>query len=132
MTNGHDISTYNSALPSGHREVCKQLLELIQKVLPVAEGKVWHGHPVWFLDGNPVVGYSTKAGAIELLFWSGQSFSTPGLSPVGKYSAAGIQFGGIDEIDVVTVTSWLGECITIQWDYENLPKNRSLVKRTVF
>ena len=132
MTTGQDISAYNAALSSGHLEVCELLHGLIQKVVPTAEGKVWHGHPVWFLDGNPVVGYSTKAGAIELLFWSGQSFSTPGLTPVGKYSAAGIQFGGIHEIDAVTVTAWLSECVTIQWDYENLPKNRSLVKRTDF
>lgn len=21
------------------------------------ENKIWHGHPIWFLDGNPIVGY---------------------------------------------------------------------------
>jgi hypothetical protein len=23
--------------------------------LPVAENRIWHAHPVWFLDGNPSV-----------------------------------------------------------------------------
>lgn len=132
MTNIDDIAHYNSGLPAGHHELCELLRTTIQRVLPAAEGKIWHGHPVWFLESNPVVGYSTKAGGIELLFWSGQSFTRPGLSPVGKYQAAGISFDEAGDIDIQLVEHWLAESAAIQWDYESLPKNRSLEKRTDF
>ena len=45
---------------------------------PHAENKIWHAHPVWFLDGNPVVGYSKQKVGVVLLFWSGQSFGRGG------------------------------------------------------
>ena len=49
---------------------------------------MWHAHPVWFLDGNPVVGYSKLKDCVRLLFCSGQSFAQPGLKPEGKFKAA--------------------------------------------
>lgn len=132
MTNRNDIARYNQALPSGHQELCDLLQTTIQKTIPAAKGRIWHGHPVWFLEGNPVVGYSTKARAIELLFWSGQSFPTSGLLPVGKYKAAGISFAEAADMDIELVGNWLVESAQIQWDYQNLPQNRSLDKRTDF
>ena len=88
-----DIQDYNAGLPPSEQEICDSLASQIAKLLPDAVGKVWHGHPVWFLRANPVVGYSLKKSGVELLFWSGQSFSEPGLDPVGKFKAAGISVG---------------------------------------
>src|SRR5690606_24789248 len=52
-----DIQAYNDALGQTDREVADLLARTIAAHLPDAEEKVWHGHPVWFLDGNPTVGY---------------------------------------------------------------------------
>ena len=53
-----DTKAYNDAKSPGDRAICRLLSKLIEHSLPEAENKVWHAHPVWFLAGNPIVGYS--------------------------------------------------------------------------
>ncbi len=125
-----DIQEYNSKLDDSHREIAQGLCDLVSQALPNAEGKVWHGHPVWFLDGNPIAGYNLKKSGIEVLFWSGKSFATAGLSPVGKYQAAGIAIETADDVD--KVTPFMAEAGSVQWNYKDLPKLRKLEKLTNF
>jgi hypothetical protein len=93
------IVAYSQAKPPAFRAICDVLRGLIDAALPKATSKVWHGSPVWFIDGNPVVGYNATAKAVNLLFWNGQAFDEPGLKPVGKYGAAQVVFGDAAEID---------------------------------
>ena len=125
MISAH-IQEYNSKLDSSQREIAQGLCDLISKSLPGAEGKVWHGHPVWFIDENPILGYSLKRAGLEVLFWSGKSFATAGLRPVGKYQAAGISIETAE--DIAGVASFMSEAQSIQWDYKNLPKLQRLEK----
>lgn len=125
-----DIQVYNSKLTDFHREIADGLCAVMSAELSGAEGKVWHGHPVWFLEGNPVVGYSLKKSGIEVLFWSGQSFKWPGLRAVGKFQAAAIAIDSKDEI--ATLLEFMPEALAIQWNYKDLPKLRRLVKLTDF
>jgi hypothetical protein len=127
-----DIDDYNVELQGKIQEVANSLRKQIATSLPNAEGKIWHGHPVWFIDGNPVAGYSLKKSGVELLFWSGQSFPTPGLTKVGNYQAAGLQGLTNDNLAGLPIAQWLKEAELIQWDYKNLPKNRELRKLTAF
>ena len=83
-----DIHDYNARQSQVDRGICDLLAEQIHRGLPEAEAKIWHAHPVWFLDGNPVVGYSKLKDSVRLLFWSGQSFDEPGLQAEGKFKAA--------------------------------------------
>jgi len=132
MKISQDILDYQAELSADEAEIGAALVKLISKSLTKAEGKVWHGHPVWFIDGNPVVGYSLKKAGIEVLFWSGQSFKQEGLRAIGKFKAAGISMPNIQALDKKVMTVWLTEASAIQWDYQNLPKKRALVKRTKF
>src|SRR5688572_21358263 len=75
-----DTAKYNKALEAEDRAICDLLAAEIDKGLPEAENKIWHAHPVWFLDGNPVVGYSKLKNCVRLLFWSGQSFEEKDLN----------------------------------------------------
>ena len=127
-----DIEKYNKALGKAEREIAAELCARIAKTLPKADGKVWHGHPVWFIDGNPVVGYSLKKSGIEVLFWSGQSFDSPALRPVGKFKPAGMSVPSLEQLDTKELTACLKSAKTIQWDYANLPKKRKLEKLTDF
>ena len=127
---GKDILDYNNELEKTNRSLAETFCDGIGKVIPQAEGKVWHGHPVWFINGNPVAGYSLKKAGLEVLFWSGQSFRTPGLKAIGKYQAAGFSFASKE--DAKALETWFTEAIAIQWDYANLPKNRELLKLTDF
>lgn len=124
-----DTAQYNQAQSPVDRRTCELLALEIERALPDAENKVWHAHPVWFLDGNPVVGYGKLKECVQLLFWSGQSFSDPGLSPEGKFKAAEARFTSADQIDVQRLREWLAECREVQWDYKNIVKRKGKLLR---
>jgi hypothetical protein len=121
--------SYNAAQASADQQTCDLLAREIELALPAAENKLWHAHPVWFLDGNPVVGYSKLKGGVRLLFWSGQSFAASGLHPEGKFKAAEARFASVDDIDIAALRAWLAECRDVQWDYKNIVRRRGVLER---
>lgn len=127
-----DIAIYHDGLSAEDREICEALAATIEQQLPEAESKVWHGHPVWFLEGNPVVGYHRLKPGLRVLFWSGQSFPTPGLAANGSFKAADFQPSSVAELVTLPLTQWLEDSRTVQWDYKNIMKNKGLVKLTGF
>ena len=124
-----DTTTYNHSQTDGDRAICDALAHEIDAALPGAENKVWHRHPVWFLDGNPIVGYSKLKGGIRLLFWSGQSFDEPALVPEGTFKAAEARYTTVDDIDSRSLRRWLKKARTIQWDYKNIVKRKGKLER---
>jgi Domain of unknown function (DU1801) len=125
-----DTEKYNHFQPDdGNRQICSLLANEIDRILPEAENKVWHAHPVWFLDGNPVVGYSKLKNGVRLLFWSGQSFQTPGLEIEGTFKAAGIRYISVEHIDLGLLGMWLSESREIQWDYKNIVLRKGNLER---
>ncbi|MEZ6197162.1 MAG: DUF1801 domain-containing protein [Planctomycetota bacterium] len=124
-----DTKDYLAALDEGDRKIGRALARIIDRHLPEAENKVWHAHPVWFLEGNPIAGFSKLKDCVRLLFWSGQSFETPGLAKEGKFKAAEARFTKVSEIDEDLLAAWLGEAREIQWDYKNLVKRKGKLER---
>jgi hypothetical protein len=121
----HDpISDYSEAKPGELRAMCDLLRGLIDAALPKkATSKVWHGHPVWSIDENPVVGYSATKKSVKLLFWNGQAFDDPALKPVGKYRAAEAEFREASEIDPKVVGRWLKKSKADVFDSQTFFKN---------
>lgn len=124
-----DIQTYNNSQKPQDKEICELLSKTINDNLPHAENKIWHGHPVWFLDGNPIVGYSKLKDSVRLLFWSGQSFDEPELQVEGSFKAAEARYVGADQINVKDLGRWLQKAKDIQWDYKNIVKRKGLLRR---
>jgi hypothetical protein len=124
-----DTGKYNQAQAPDDRAICRRLAAEIDRGLPEAENKVWHGHPVWFLDGNPVVGYSKLKGCVRLLFWSGQSFDEAGLKPEGSFQAAEARYTTAEQIDPVQLERWLAKARDIQWDYKNIVRRKGRLER---
>jgi len=124
-----DIQDYHSRQTATDKAICQLLYETICHNLPEAEHKVWHAHPVWFLDGNPIVGYSKLKDCIRLLFWSGPSFDEPDLKIEGKFKAAEKRFTNVERVDVENLKRWLEKAKNIQWDYKNLIKRKGLLER---
>lgn len=125
-----DIQQYHDKQDAAARAICEALAGEISAVLPKAEAKVWHAHPVWFLDGNPTVGYSKQKAGIRLMFWSGADFDEPGLSVRGeKFKDASVFFTDVAVIDVKALRRWLRKSKTIQWDYRNLVKRKGRLER---
>lgn len=124
-----DVAAYNRSQSAVEKEICNTLAAEISQHLPEAENKIWHAHPVWFLDGNPIVGYSKLKGGIRLLFWSGQSFDEPGLHPEGSFKAAEARYTKAEEINKKDLKRWLAKSKKIQWDYKNIVKRKGVLER---
>ena len=124
-----DIKAYNEAQAEADQDICETLSAIIDRNLPGAESKIWHRHPVWFLDGNPIAGYSKLKDSVRLMFWSGQSFDEPGLEPEGSFKAAEARYTSDDQIVAKDLKRWLKKAIEIQWDYKNLMKRKGKLLR---
>ena len=124
-----DTGKYNRARAKNERAICQLLAEQIDRKLPEAENKIWHAHPVWFLDGNPIVGYSTLKDCVRLLFWSGQSFKEKGLKKEGSFKAAEARYTAAEQVDARKLGRWLAEAREVQWDYKNLVRRRGRLER---
>jgi hypothetical protein len=127
----NDIQTYNKGLTKDDQAMAELLMNEFNRALPKAESKVWHAHPVWFLDGNPIVGYSKLKDSVRVLFWSGQSFDEPGLEVEGSFKAAEARYTNVDQINLDDLHRWLKKAETIQWDYKNIVKNKGKLNRLV-
>ena len=124
----NEIQSYNQS--QEEVEVCNQLATLIDKNLKSAENKIWHAHPVWFLDGNPIVGYSKQKKGIRLMFWSGADFEEENLNVRGeKFKDASIFYNSTNEINTVDIKRWLEKSEQIQWDYKNIIKRKGKLER---
>lgn len=125
-----DIKAYNEQQESTDTEICELLAAVIDKKLPKAQCKIWHRHPVWFLDGNPTVGYSKLKAGIRLMFWSGADFKEDRLQPgTGKFKDASIIYASVDEVKTTELARWLKKSREIQWDYKNIYKAKGVLKR---
>jgi hypothetical protein len=127
-----DVTEYNANQTGANREICDLLASEIQKSLSEtsdAENKVWHGSPVWFINGNPIAGYAVRKDNVQLLFWSGQSFDEPGLEVEGSFKAAQARYTEAAQINIADLQRWLEKAKSIQWDYKNIVKRKGVLVR---
>lgn len=125
-----DIQTYNGKQLKGDKEICDALANEIDRGLKGAESKIWHAHPVWFLDGNPIVGYSRQKPGVRLMFWSGADFEEPGLNVVGKkFKDASVFLNEASAINKTALRRWLKKAREIQWDYKNIVRRKGKLER---
>jgi hypothetical protein len=113
-----DTRKYNEALAPADREICELLARAIERNLPEAENRVWHAHPVWFLEN-----------CVRLLFWSGRSFEEEGLKEEGSFKAAEARYTAAGQVDVGDLERWLAKARDIQWDYRNLVRRKGRLER---
>jgi hypothetical protein len=125
-----EIKAYNNKQTPDEKKICNILAAEIDRNLPEAESKIWHAHPVWFLDGNPIVGYSKQKAGIRLMFWSGESFEEEKLKPgTGKFKDASIFYNTVEQIIIKDLKRWLKKSRSIQWDYKNIVKQKGKLVR---
>jgi hypothetical protein len=125
-----DTKAYNNKLSKDDKAICDLLAQEIDRGLPKAENKIWHAHPVWFLDGNPIVGYSRQKPGIRLMFWSGADFDEEDLKVRGaKFKDASVFYNSASEINSRDLKRWLGKAKDIQWDYKNIMKRKGVLER---
>ncbi|HRP57732.1 DUF1801 domain-containing protein [Agriterribacter sp.] len=125
-----EIQAYNERQTMDDKAICNLLAATIDGGLSEAESKIWHAHPVWFLDGNPIVGYSKQKAGWRLMFWSGADFEEEKLNVRGKkFKDASIFYTTAGDINTKDIERWLKKSRAIQWDYKNIVKRKGqLVK----
>jgi uncharacterized protein YdhG (YjbR/CyaY superfamily) len=125
-----EIQAYNNGLNPSEKDICDLLQATIDHELPHAENKIWHGHPVWFLEGNPIAGYSKQKKGIRLMFWSGADFNEDELSVRGKkFKDASIFYNDVAEVNTEDLKRWLSKSEEVQWDYKNIVKRKGKLER---
>lgn len=125
-----EIKAYNVKQSAVDKEICNLLAKTIDSELTEAENKIWHAHPVWFLDGNPVVGYSKLKYCIRLMFWSGADFDEPKLvMGTGKFRDASIRYNIVEDIRITELKRWLKKSRNIKWDYKNIVKRKGVLEK---
>ncbi|MFN8230649.1 MAG: DUF1801 domain-containing protein [Bacteroidia bacterium] len=126
----NDIIEYNNSIDE--KELCNTLFKLINENLKNAQAKIWHAHPVWFINDNPIVGYSKQKKGIRLMFWSGADFEESILNVKGgKYKDASVFYNSVNEISKKDLTCCLKKAESIQWDYKNLIKRKGKLEKLV-
>lgn len=125
-----EIKKYNDKQTSDDKAICNLLAHTIDNELTEAESKIWHAHPVWFLGGNPIVGYNKQKAGWRLMFWSGASFEEEKLNVIGKkFKDASIFFTTVEQINTIELKHWLKKSRAIQWDYKNIVKRKGQLER---
>ena len=125
-----EIKIYNDKQTVSDKEICVQLQTIIDSELDQAESKIWHAHPVWFINGNPIVGYSKQKAGVRLMFWSGADFEEPHLNILGKkFKDASLFYNSISEIQTEDLKRWLAKSKEMQWDYKNIVKRKGQLER---
>lgn len=124
------ILAYNKKQTASDKKICDVLSKEIDANLPKSENKIWHAHPVWFLDGNPIVGFSKQKSGVRLMFWSGMGFEEDKLQPgTGKFKDASVVYTSVEEINTKDLKRWLKKSVKIQWDYKNIVKRKGKLER---
>ncbi len=125
-----EIKKYNQELIAEDNSICTILSTTIDQELTLAESKIWHAHPVWFIEGNPIVGYSKQKSGIRLMFWSGADFDEKHLNVKGKkFKDASVFYTRVSEIDAQDLKRWLKKSRDIQWDYKNIVKRKGKLEK---
>lgn len=125
-----EIKDYNDKQTPNVKSIFDQLAVIIDTELPKAESKIWHANPVWFLEGNPIVGYSLQKAGVRLMFWSGADFGEESLNVRGaKFKDASIFYTNVSEINADDLNRWLQKSAEIQWDYKNIVKRKGVLER---
>lgn len=125
-----EIKTYNARQTTDDKKICNLLATTIDKELTEAENKIWHAHPVWFLEGNPIVGYSKQKAGWRLMFWSGADFEEEKLNVIGKkFKDASVFYTAVEQINTQDLKRWLKKSRDIQWDYKNIVKRKGRLER---
>ena len=125
-----EIQTYNNKQTAVDSQICNLLATTIDSGLTKAESKIWHAHPVWFLAGNPIVGYSKQKAGLRLMFWSGAGFDEEKLNVTGKkFKDASVFYNAVEQINTKDLSRWLKKSKNIQWDYKNIVKRKGRLDR---
>ena len=125
-----EYAAYRVSLSESHQATGDVLYTAIATELTEATFKIWHRHPVWFLNENPIVGFSSQKKGLRLMFWSGADFDEPQLEARdGKFKDASVFYNQVGEVQLHDLVRWIQKARIIQWDYKNIVQRKGVLER---
>ena len=105
------IDEYIAGLPADQAAIAATLRARLDAGLPGAEGRVWHGHPVWMRGDDPVAGFKAFPRWVTLLLWHGTEVtaSTDALTASGDGSRWSLKIASPADLDEAAVDGWIGQ-----------------------
>lgn len=119
-----EIAAYHKGFPKAQRQILDLLREELDGMLGRENSKLWHGAPVWFVENNPVAGYSINSRGVCLLFWNGRNFLDVDLIPVGKFFAAEKRYQTLDDIVLPELRNLIKQAQFRIWDSVSFQKEQ--------
>lgn len=125
-----EYAAYRVSLSESHQAIGDVLYSAIATELTEATFKIWHRHPAWFLNENPIVGFSSQKKGLRLMFWSGADFDEPQLEARdGKFKDASVCYNQVGEVQLTDLVRWIQKARIIQWDYKNIVQRKGVLER---
>ena len=103
------IEEYIAGLEPPNDVIAEALRAHIDTGLPEADSKVWHGHPVWMINDQPVAGFKAYPSSVTFMLWRGQSVNddTETLQASGSADMATLKIADTDGFDGEALDDWL-------------------------
>jgi hypothetical protein len=106
------IDTYIAALGAPVAAIAADLRELLDARLGADIGTIWHGHPVWKDDRQPVAGFKAYSSYVTFMIWNGRAVDDPS----GRLAMSGSGMGSVKlrepaDVDVATFGGWLRQAV---------------------
>lgn len=103
------IDEYLAGLPADQAAIAAVLRAHLDAGLPDADGRMWHGHPVWMRGDDPVAGFKAFPRWVTLLLWHGAEVtgSTDALTASADGSRWSLKI--TDHVDEAALDGWIGQ-----------------------
>jgi hypothetical protein len=84
------------------------LRDLLDAHLPQAEGRVYHGHPIWLVDKTMLAGFKVYSSYVTFMIWQGQDVDDPtGRLVPGARRMASVKLASPSDVDADAFAGWL-------------------------
>jgi hypothetical protein len=102
-----DIDAYLDGLDPAQREIADALVPVLEESATDAVGQVWHGHPVWLIDGTPVAGFKAYPRYVTFMIWGGHLIADESGRLERGARMGTVKLSSVDEVDAELFSQWL-------------------------
>jgi len=101
------IDAYLAGLGAPQRDIADALVPILDTGATDAVGRVWHGHPVWLIDGTPVAGFKAYPKYVTFMIWGGQLLADESGRLERGARMGTVKLASVDDVDRELFLEWL-------------------------
>ena len=109
------VDAYVESLAEPLAGIARTMRTIIDAGLPQAEGKMWHGSPVWIIDKTPVALIKAYPAYVTFALFRGQILiDSSGRLEKGSGEMASVKLRAAGEIDAPLFADWLRQAFILE------------------